>query len=197
MSIETALYRRYVASKRKQARGAALAISLLLLVVMTILGIAASQITRMQAQSATNARDRDIALQRAEAGLRAAERWLDRIDLIAPPLPCGFERCRVYAAAGIEQQAIRNPLAAENDGWWQRYGWEYVATEGDSGASDSAMNPPPRFVIEEHAEVLDTLTISPTGPPARRIVYQISASAEAGEARSIAVLQSRFARRFE
>jgi type IV pilus assembly protein PilX len=54
-------------------RGAILIVSLLLLLVMTVLALTASQTTRLQERMAGNARDSDQAFQAAEAGLRAAE----------------------------------------------------------------------------------------------------------------------------
>lgn len=58
-------------------RGAILAVSLLLLLVMTVLALTASQTTRLQERMAGNARDTDQAFQAAEAALRAAEISLD------------------------------------------------------------------------------------------------------------------------
>lgn len=195
-----ALYRR-PSGIAAQGRGAVLAVSLLLLVVMTILGIATSHVFRMQAQSATSARDRNLAFQAAEAGLRRAERWLNSVDDVAAPIACMIEKCSVYAPGGISEDAIRNPLTESGDKWWRTYGWEHQ--EGDfveadrADGSDYATSRSTRFVIEEYDEILDSLTISPSGPPPRRIVYRISSAAQAGKSRSVAVLQSSFVRRFE
>ncbi|HEY5758074.1 MAG TPA: PilX N-terminal domain-containing pilus assembly protein, partial [Steroidobacter sp.] len=49
--------------------GAALVISLLLLLIMTLLGLGASQSTRLQERMAGNQRDQELALQAAEAAL--------------------------------------------------------------------------------------------------------------------------------
>ena len=52
--------------------GFVLIVALILLLVLTILGLAAAQSTSLQERMAGNARDRDLAFQAAEAGLRAA-----------------------------------------------------------------------------------------------------------------------------
>ena len=52
-------------------------VSLLLLLVMTVLALTASQSTLMQERMAGNARDLDLAFQAGEAGLRGAETRID------------------------------------------------------------------------------------------------------------------------
>ncbi len=59
-------------------RGAVLAISLIILVVMTILGITAMQTTVVQEKMAGNLRDKDVAFRAAEAGLQVALTYLER-----------------------------------------------------------------------------------------------------------------------
>jgi type IV pilus assembly protein PilX len=54
-------------------RGVALVVSLILLVVTTILGLASIRSTSLQERMSANMYDRSLALQRAEAALRAAE----------------------------------------------------------------------------------------------------------------------------
>jgi type IV pilus assembly protein PilX len=192
------LHRKYASAT--EIRGAALATSLLLLLVMTVLAIGASHAVRMQAEFAAQARDEDLAFERAEAALRAAERRVGSPDIVTPPVPCGAGRCTIYGS--IDPATIGNPLAPQSEAWWKKYGWRYEhetrpAGKGKPIDAAASMNPPPLFVLEEYGESLDSLAISPTGPPPRRVVYQVSAVAESGTARSIAVLQSRFARRFE
>jgi type IV pilus assembly protein PilX len=57
-------------------RGAVLAISLLVLLVMTVLGVAAMGSTTLQERMANNNRQQQLAFQAAEAALRAAEIYL-------------------------------------------------------------------------------------------------------------------------
>jgi len=58
-------------------RGFVLIVALVLLLILTILGLAAAQSTSLEERMAGNARNRDMAFQAAEAGLRAAESCLN------------------------------------------------------------------------------------------------------------------------
>lgn len=58
-------------------RGVALVVALILLVLATLIGVAASRGVVLQERMAGNTYDRSVAMQRAEAALRAAERAID------------------------------------------------------------------------------------------------------------------------
>jgi len=57
-------------------RGSALLVSLVFLLLLTMIGVAAIQDSTLQERMAGNTRDREVAFQAAEAGLRVAERYL-------------------------------------------------------------------------------------------------------------------------
>jgi type IV pilus assembly protein PilX len=57
--------------------GFVLIVALILLLILTVLGLAAAQSTSLEERMAGNARNRDMAFQAAEAGLRAAESCLN------------------------------------------------------------------------------------------------------------------------
>ncbi|MGH8403161.1 MAG: pilus assembly PilX family protein, partial [Gammaproteobacteria bacterium] len=56
--------------------GFVLIVALILLLVLTLLGLAAAQSTSLEERMAGNMRDQNLAFQAAEAGLRAAETCL-------------------------------------------------------------------------------------------------------------------------
>ncbi|MCS4502832.1 hypothetical protein KBTX_03586 [wastewater metagenome] len=60
-------------------RGVVLAISLIFLLLLTLIGVTAMQSTTLQERMTGSFRNRDLAFQAAEAGLRAAEDWIDGI----------------------------------------------------------------------------------------------------------------------
>jgi type IV pilus assembly protein PilX len=60
-------------------RGAILVVSLLLLLVLTILGVSSMQGTTLEESMAYATRDRNVALQSAEAALRAGEAYIETI----------------------------------------------------------------------------------------------------------------------
>ena len=186
-------------SQRSQQRGAVLVVSLLLLLVMTVLALGASRVTRMQERMAGNARDHDLAFQSAEAGLRAGERLVDNPALTAAPAPCSSGRCQVY-----ELGYLTGNFAYQTTTWWDNNSWRYINTEtwnttqqNQIGQSGSGMaHTDPRFFVEELQEVPDTLKVPPTGPAPSRMYYRITSAGEGGTDTSQVVLQSTFARRF-
>jgi type IV pilus assembly protein PilX len=67
------LARRHRSFGVARQRGVALAVALILLVVATLLGLAATRGTLLQERMSANSYDRSLAFQRAEAALRAAQ----------------------------------------------------------------------------------------------------------------------------
>lgn len=63
-------------SIRKNQKGAVLAISLIILLLMTIIGVSAMRSTTLQEKMAGNLRDYNVAFQAAEAALRDAETYI-------------------------------------------------------------------------------------------------------------------------
>lgn len=60
----------------RSQRGAALATSLILLLMLTLIGVTAMQSTTLEEKMAGNLRSEHLAFQAAEAALRAGEEWL-------------------------------------------------------------------------------------------------------------------------
>ncbi len=84
-------------------KGAVLAVSLLILLIMTIIGVSAMQTTTLEERMAGNLLDQRIAFQTAEAALRVAE---DQIEsLVAYPTATGY-----YSLAADDPYD-------EGDGW--------------------------------------------------------------------------------
>jgi type IV pilus assembly protein PilX len=71
------------AERSPKERGAVLLVALIILVVMTILGITATQTTIVEEKMAGNLRDKNVAFRAAEAGLQEGLTYLDR--LAVPP----------------------------------------------------------------------------------------------------------------
>jgi type IV pilus assembly protein PilX len=179
----------------RQQRGAVLIVSLILLIVMTLLAIGGSQMTRMQERIASSSRNHDLAMQAAEAGLRAGERRV--AEFTFPPPPCNAAPCaNVYELGALTRNMglTYEDQAFQDRDWWVTYAQEYAAGEmisGDDGASVE-----PLFYIEEMGEVQDFLSGTPTGPPPARTYYRITAMGQGGTNAAQVVLQSTFARRF-
>ena len=101
-----------IARKHRQS-GAILVVSLLLLLVLTVLGLTAMQTTRMEERMSGNTRDRDVAFQGAEAGLREGEAQLE--TLTEEPIPCTVAPCEVWERGANE---MLGELRDKDATWW-------------------------------------------------------------------------------
>lgn len=170
-------------------------ISLLLLLVMTVLALGASQATRLQERMAGNARDHDLALQSAEAGLRAGERTI--FALLARPSLCVGPPCKFYELNSPDTLGpgpITKPLQFRDDKWWATNALDYAATSTISDPLMARMDP--SYLVEEVEEVFDTLSESTSGVRPSRIHYRITSRGVGGSTTSAVVLQTTWARRF-
>jgi|RhiMethySRZTD1v2_1073278.scaffolds.fasta_scaffold181635_3 type IV pilus assembly protein PilX len=184
----------------KQQQGAVLVVSLLLLLVITVLALGASSTTRMQERMSAGMRDRDLAFESSEAGLRNGERIID--SLVIAPSPCTSGRCQVY-----DRGVLPASMGFQAQTWWNSSAWSYITDETFNTTQHTASSgglisgrgmaaADPQFVVEELEEVTDALSVPPTGPPPSRIYYRITAAAQGGTQQAQVVLQSTFARRF-
>lgn len=169
-------------------RGAALVTSLLLLLVLTIIGVTAMQVTRLQERMAGGARDMNLALQGAEAGLRNGEAMIQarasRPDTCIG-LPCGF----------WQLGALAQPQS-QNQTWWDTNGIEFERVAATHVANEIAeLSRDPQFVVESVGFVSDTLTIG-QGPPVGRDFYQVTGRSSGGSDNANTALRTTYARRF-
>lgn len=112
-------------------RGAALAVCLVLLLVVTILGVTSMRTTTLQERMAGNMRDSNLAFQAAEAALREGEEFLQQATLPA-----------FTGAGGLLQRQDDAGQAS----FWGSFDWAGNSRQAPARA-DTADEP--RFVIEE------------------------------------------------
>lgn len=166
-------------------RGAALVIALIMLLVMTVLGLTAMQVTRMEERMAGNSRDVNLAFQGAEAGLRDSEARI--AAMTTRPLPCSSAPCQVWVG-GQWPSDLRDELVA----WWTTNGTEY----GVAGTREvTEVTRDPIVVTESLGFVRDSLSIG-HGPPEGRDFYKITANSSGASNTATAVLESTYTRRF-
>lgn len=103
--------------KMQRQSGAILVVSLLLLLVMTVLALSASNSTRLQERMAGNARDLDLAFQGAEAGLRDAERAIEERLQAAGGRP--FTPGTDPTTSVVERPAAAIDYLHADTSWWQ------------------------------------------------------------------------------
>jgi type IV pilus assembly protein PilX len=167
-------------------RGAVLAIALIMLLVMTILGVTAMQMSRVEERMAGNTRDINLAFQGAEAGLRDAEGRLDAFVGAKPPTcntaPCNFWRKNHWTISLRDQ-----PFSP----WWTTNGREYgvAATPEVVGVTRD-----PRSVTQEIGCVRDSL-VEPNYQG--RAFHRVTANSAGASNTTEAVLESTYAKRVD
>lgn len=129
--------------QRRRQNGAVLVISLIFLLVMTLIGVAAMQGVTLEEKMAGNMRSGEIAFQAAEAALREGEEWIMDINLYDPPTAvssCSNNPCLLW-----QRGQLTDYLAQKNSSWWLIHGREY----GEAGTQEIAQaSMDPRYVIE-------------------------------------------------
>lgn len=160
-----------------------LAVALLLLTLLTILALSASQVTKLEEHMAGNARDIDIAFQAAEAGVRNAEDYIASLPPGDPPL-CSSAPCKIFQLG-----VLPSDMGATNDTWWTTHGWEYgtTAKEMTTAVSD------PYYVIEQTAYVPDSLNAGE--PPSGRYFFRTVSAAKGATNTAVVILETVYTRR--
>jgi type IV pilus assembly protein PilX len=123
-------------------RGVALAVVLILLVVITLLALAAMRGTLLEEHMSSNVIDRGYAFQAAEAALRqgeAAAAANPRLTSGFPTSGCGTSTWQGFCAAP-------DPTSADDNARWDDDNWE--ANSKASSVSDTLTGAVPRFMVE-------------------------------------------------
>lgn len=164
-------------------RGAVLLVGLVMLLLMTVVAMAAMRGSEMQELMAGNVRDRNLAFQSAEAGLREAEDVLNGAVLPA------------FDGTGGYHEEIDG---SRNDGYWDTHDWE-----GESvltGLSIERVAEQPRFVIEE---ITSSAALSSDGGAIdfqstlnqeEVVYYRVTSRGVGGTENAVVIIQSTFKR---
>ena len=193
-------------------RGMVLVISLVFLLVLTLLGLAAMQNTSLEEQMAGNLRAENVAFHAAEAALRAGELWLAR-DAGAPRRDKPIARDASPDPAADQVWRLDKPYwgsTTPTSPWWLRaagtWWWNpatgtgngipitHASITGTAGAIDlgfATNDDQPRFVVEELGRFPGDINLSTPGTPAD--FYQITARGTAPGGRGEVLLRSTYA----
>lgn len=169
--------------------GAVLIVALVILLILTILGLAVMESSIIEERSAGNALTRNAAFQAAEAALREGESALLALSQKPEPVDAAFFTGTVY---NIDTLDGGNPRWWEGDeSIWTNKGTLYdvdgdgnPATAGFEGTSQD-----PYYMIEEYDEVCEQLSDSQEDC---RLVYQVTAIGWSGRNYTV-ILQTLFA----
>lgn len=160
-------------------RGAVLITGLIILVVLSVIGLVAMQSTTLQERMAGNLEQRDAAFQNAEAGLRAAEAWLNN-TVILP----GFHN---------NTKGLYTAEDAGDSPWWKELDWKddsavITYQDGDVAA---------RYIVEYVGEVDVSGNESPRLAPKLDDgvgIYRLTSLGASPNGRVEVILQSTFVR---
>ena len=167
---------------RKQ-QGATLAVTLLMLLIITLLGISAIQVTQMQEKMTANLQDKELSFHAAESALAAGETWILN-QLAEPPVTT---TCSAFPCV---QTAFQNfNWQAQTAAWWQGNSANY-STELDN------VDVTPRYVIEFLQFVPDSPLIGTVNSSTGVYYYQVTARGSGGTNDAYTILQTTVARRF-
>lgn len=153
----------------RHERGASLLVALIFLVIMAMLGVTVANVTSLQERMAGHTRDRDLALQAAEAALRDAE-------------------ARLADATFRGAASAFDPTDANGDAFWETCfagtavpcAVKYTPTTTLPTSGAGAVAAQPRFVLERKADIGSTQ------------IYRVTARSVGGTADAIVILQAEF-----
>lgn len=174
------------AANKRQQQGMTLIIAMIFLLILTLLGVTAMQGTVVEERIAGNTRDKDMAFQSAEDGLRAGEVFLSGnactpgITFVAAP-GAGLVN-NVNGAAGAA-------FKYSSSTYWLAQPWNAT----DSRASTTALAgivAPARYVIELVSGV-SGLQAGAAGTT-NTLVYRVTARGAGATAGSVSILQSTY-----
>jgi type IV pilus assembly protein PilX len=181
-------------------RGLVLITALILLLVMTLLGLAAIQNTLLEERMAGNFRAQSVAFQSAEASLRAGETWLGGLvdqpgAVSSSPNPSNS----VWILDGPDADGSNGLMwyleSTRGRSWWANNGIAYASVDQLRVTASETLAEAPRHVVEQAGFVADSLVVGQQQATGRWF-YQITSRGEAPGGRGEALLRSTFARRF-
>ncbi len=155
--------------------GAALAISLIMLLLLTIIGVTAMQSTTMQERMAGNARDRDTAFQYAEAALRDGETYLTAVSV--GPFSTTKTNTGLYLAK-----------SSGTDWWDDSATW---ASDGSGSRAGNVGNS--QYIVEELATATSSGSLE-VGTVGTSKYFRVTARGIGDSGNAIVMLQSTFKR---
>lgn len=165
--------------------GAALFVSLVFLLVLTLIGITGTQIASLQEKMASNLRDRNLAFQAAETALRTAEQYIYGNNVLT--LNCASDSDGLYhhycpTDNGWPSSAPTHAFPADNEKFWSG-NTDVITYSGFQGVAAQ-----PQYVVEE----LPPPSQIRAGSALEVHVYRATARGVGGTTSAVVILQSVF-----
>jgi type IV pilus assembly protein PilX len=177
-------------------RGAALIVSLILLIVLTLLGLSSIRTVAQEERMTANAYDRSLGFQGAEAALRVGEAAAQLQADAAPPNP-GFDSAGVYSDSGSScgvspcqgglcSQPDKDCTVRWLDGAFN--GWVNAAGLGLGSLAET-----PQYFVEYLGGNFPCNIDDPTSGAQNCKRYRVTARSSSGSDRANVILQSIYA----
>lgn len=161
----------------RHQRGAALIVGLIMLLLLTLIGVAGMRDTLLQEKMAGNMRDREIALQAAESALRAGEAQLAQLTEPVFTNTNGLYDHNTAPGATAMQRKKSGVPVTEQVFWQQNSSWTAAKSIAYPFALDDVNNPP-RYVIEKLTAAMSADKSTYTGGTDPNFVTNITANVE-------------------
>ncbi len=163
-------------------QGAALAISLIVLLLLTLIGVAAVQGNLVEERMSYNMKDSVQSFQATEMGLKEGEDWL--LTLTAQPdvvTTCASQPCvyNINSSLYLEDQT---------SSWWGTNANAYPSLI-------AGVTSLPRYYVEFERFVPDSLNIGETSSSGR-FYYRVTSRGTGAQDDSVSVIQSTVMKRF-
>lgn len=128
-------------------QGAALIVGLIMLLLLTLIGVAGMKDTLLQQKMVANSKDREVALQAAEAALQAAEMSL-RLPLAELPMTGAglYDLTNMSTKTMFESQ---RQASSSEAAFWQAWNWGSNARTYSLSLNGVAAGNSPQYVVEK------------------------------------------------
>jgi len=178
-------------------RGSVLAVSLMMLVMLTILGLTVTRTAVTEQKIAQNQRAKELAFAAAESALRDAEHWIDQQRLYPQEKVCTTPACNLIAVISSADEKFNQDqdyLGLNTSSWLKHGRLLHTQIKGEA-LQLSGLAEQPRYIIREARFMPDTLTRGLEAQPGRYL-YEVTGWGTGTETFVEVVLQSTFIRRY-
>lgn len=161
--------------------GMAIIMALVFLLVLTVLGITATNTTILTEKMSQNMRDMTSAFQAGESALGDGEGWLE--NQTAVPSTCSAAPCNVWMV-NTPGSSYQQPTS-----WWQTNGRAFSTTIPGLAVQ-------PRYIIEQYSFVPYDLSPNTLATGKGYFYYRVTARGIGGTTNAIANVQSIYVMRY-
>lgn len=170
-------------SRTKQQQGAVLAVSLIMLLLLTMIGITGMQTTSLEEKMAGNTNNLNMSFEASETALRIGEQFLDGLTThVVGSASCSPCTNHIYTLNTIDPTVVTN--------------WNSTAMTELAAGTIGGVSAQPMYYLEYDQFLPYTLNIGIAGIPGR-VMYRISGHGIGGNTLATTTLQTQFTKEFD